>query len=158
MKERRHFSDLRQTLKDFSDDSRKTSQNTLSKSSNAFYVRRFPTKSVGSLLPKVVQILDKFWKTSHKTLGRLSEDFLGSLLMYLEVVGKSSKVFCPRWYKGMMSTGVQTYLCGGIISTSINLRRLLALVRRLRENFQKTSIEVFSEKTSREVFYKKSNF
>ncbi|CAN6840877.1 unnamed protein product [Brassica oleracea] len=43
------FSNLRQTLIDFSEDSRKTSQNTLCKSSNAFYARRLPTKSSGSL-------------------------------------------------------------------------------------------------------------
>ncbi|CAG7901227.1 unnamed protein product [Brassica rapa] len=43
------FSDLRETLKDFSEDPRKTFQNTLGKSSNAFYARRLSTKSSGSL-------------------------------------------------------------------------------------------------------------
>ena len=39
-----------------------------------------------------------------------------------------------------------------------NSRRYLPTFRRLREDFQKTSLEVFSKKTSLEVFYKKLNF
>ena len=58
------FSDLWQTLKDFSKDSR----NTLDKSSNAFFIRRLLTESLGSLyevfrslLSKMVQILDMYF-------------------------------------------------------------------------------------------------
>ncbi|KAG5399665.1 hypothetical protein IGI04_014272, partial [Brassica rapa subsp. trilocularis] len=81
------FSDLRQILKDFSEDFRTTSQNTLGKCSNAFYARRLPTKSSGSLPTSYAesdlsQTLEKFSEDSWKTLGRLSEDFLGSFLMY----------------------------------------------------------------------------
>ena len=43
------FSDLNQTLEDFSEDSWKTLGRLLGKSSNAFYARRRPTKSSGSL-------------------------------------------------------------------------------------------------------------
>ena len=71
---------------------------------------------------QIFQIWVRFWKTSQKTLGRLSEDFLGSLIMYfmLDDFPRSLReVVCPRWYKGMMSSGVQAYLCGGIISSSI---------------------------------------
>ncbi|CAN7090816.1 unnamed protein product, partial [Brassica rapa subsp. narinosa] len=46
---------LRRLSKDFSEDFRKTSQNTLGKSSNAFYARRLPTKSSGSLPKSYVQ-------------------------------------------------------------------------------------------------------
>ncbi|KAF2552154.1 hypothetical protein F2Q68_00033711 [Brassica cretica] len=86
---------LRQTLKDFSD-----SRKTLSKSSNAFYARRLPTKSSGSLLKSSAQsgtnfvyiffrsesdfgrLLRKLLEDSRKTLGKLLEDFLGSFQMY----------------------------------------------------------------------------
>ena len=40
------FSYLRQTLKEFSEDSRKTSQNTLGKSSNAFYARKLTSHEI----------------------------------------------------------------------------------------------------------------
>ena len=43
------FSDLNQTLENFSEDSWKTLGRLLGKSSNAFYARRRPTKSSGSL-------------------------------------------------------------------------------------------------------------
>ncbi|KAF2555331.1 hypothetical protein F2Q68_00015236 [Brassica cretica] len=77
------FSDLRLTLKDFSVDSRKTSRQAF----NAFYARRPPTKSSGSLLPKVTleDFSEDSWKTlrnSRKTLDRLLE--------------KSSNVFYAR--------------------------------------------------------------
>ncbi|KAG5400800.1 hypothetical protein IGI04_015407, partial [Brassica rapa subsp. trilocularis] len=54
------------------------------KSSNAFYARRFFTKSSGSLLKSsaksdLSQTLEDFTDDSWKTLRRLSEDFLGSL-------------------------------------------------------------------------------
>ena len=56
-----YFSDLRQTLKDFSEDSRKT----FGKSYNAFFARRLPTgslpKSPGSLLSIMIQILDMYF-------------------------------------------------------------------------------------------------
>ncbi|KAF3590619.1 hypothetical protein DY000_02020935 [Brassica cretica] len=112
------FSDLKQTLKDFLEDSWKT----LGKSFNVFYARGLPTKSSGSL-PKSSEVFcPKLWKTSQKTLGRISEDswkilgrlmedsrktlkrlledFLGSLLMYfmLEDFPRSlEEVFCPKW-------------------------------------------------------------
>ncbi|KAG5388598.1 hypothetical protein IGI04_030139, partial [Brassica rapa subsp. trilocularis] len=83
------FSDLRQTLKEFSEDSRKTSQNTLGKSSNAFYARKLASheifrKSSEVFCPKWYKfwICILLWKTSQKTIGRLSEDFLGSIIMY----------------------------------------------------------------------------
>ena len=43
------FPGLNQTLEDFSEDSWKTLERLLGKSSNAFYARRRPTKSSGSL-------------------------------------------------------------------------------------------------------------
>ncbi|KAF3576802.1 hypothetical protein DY000_02033758 [Brassica cretica] len=74
------FSDLRQTLKDFSEDFRKTSQNTLGKSCNAFYARR----SSGSLLKffRYESDFGNFSEDSWKTLGRL--------------LGKSYNVFYAR--------------------------------------------------------------
>ena len=48
--------------------------------------------------------------------------------------------------------------CLLLFSNCSNPHRLLSTVRRFRGNFQKTSIKVFPDKTSREVFYKKSNF
>ena len=78
---------------------------------------------------QIFQIWVRLWKISQKTLGRLSEtlgrllaDFLRSLLMYfmLEDFPRSLReVFCPKWYKWMMSSGVQTYLCWGMISRSM---------------------------------------
>ncbi|KAG5382928.1 hypothetical protein IGI04_034398 [Brassica rapa subsp. trilocularis] len=47
----------------------------------------------------------RLWKTSQKTLGRLSKDFLGSFLMYFRLddfprsLREVFEVFCPRWYK-----------------------------------------------------------
>ena len=64
------------------------------------------------------------WKTlrrlledSQKTLGRL----LGksSNVFYARIPRSVREVFCSRWYKEMMSSGVQAYLCGGIISSSM---------------------------------------
>ena len=43
------FSDLNQTLEDFSEDSWKTLGRLLGKSSNAFYARKRPMNSSGSL-------------------------------------------------------------------------------------------------------------
>ena len=63
------FSDLSQTLENFSEDSWKTLGRLLGKSSNVFYARWLP------------------------------------------------EVFCPRCYKGMISSGVQPYVYGGIISS-----------------------------------------
>ncbi|KAF3540044.1 hypothetical protein F2Q69_00020469 [Brassica cretica] len=75
-------------LKDYSDDSQKTSRNTLDKSSNAFYARQYFRQDFHevfrSLLPKVVQILDMYFvffrseSDFGKLLRRLSEDFLKS--------------------------------------------------------------------------------
>ncbi|WZZ03526.1 hypothetical protein YC2023_089447 [Brassica napus] len=77
------FSDLRETLKDFSEDSRKTFQNTLGKSSNAFYARRLSTKSSGSLPKSSAQSGTNFgYSEFGKLLRRLLENFLGTLLMY----------------------------------------------------------------------------
>ncbi|KAF3496026.1 hypothetical protein DY000_02053929 [Brassica cretica] len=92
------FSDLRQTLKDFLEDSRKISWKTLGKSSNAFYARRlledFPQslqEVFQSLLPQVT--LEDFSEDSWKILVRLLENSrktLGRLL------GKSYNVFYGR--------------------------------------------------------------
>ncbi|KAF2533580.1 hypothetical protein F2Q70_00031353 [Brassica cretica] len=55
-------------------------------------------------------------QTFRKTLGRLldffrsesdfSEDSWKTLRRILEDFRKSFEVFCPKWYKGMMSSGV----------------------------------------------------
>ncbi|WZZ02715.1 hypothetical protein YC2023_088636 [Brassica napus] len=146
---------MRQTLKDFLENS----QNTLGKSSKDFFARRLSMKSSHEVLRKSSK------NTSH------------------EVFEKSSEIFCPKWYKGMMSSGkssesllnVARSLPGILLQLTIfdfsredfsdtlevfscnqsNPHRLLSTVRRFRENFQKTSIKVFPDKTSREVFYKK---
>ena len=88
---------------------------------------------------QIFQVWVRLWKISQKTLERLSEipgrlladsetlgrllaDFLRSLLMYfmLEDFPRSlRKVLCPKWYKEMMSSGVQAYLCWGMISNSM---------------------------------------
>ena len=49
------FSDPRHTLKDFLEDSRKTSQYILGKYFNAFYARKLSTKSLESLLKSSAQ-------------------------------------------------------------------------------------------------------
>ncbi|KAG5410628.1 hypothetical protein IGI04_006947 [Brassica rapa subsp. trilocularis] len=81
------FSDLNQTLENFSEDSWKTLRRLLGKFSNAFYARRRPTKSLRSLPKFSAQSYTNFgytlkdfsedsWKTlrnSRKTLGRLLE-------------------------------------------------------------------------------------
>ena len=58
-----------------------------------------------------------------KLLIRFSEDFLENLLMYFMLEEKSSRkfseVFCLKWYKWMISSGVQTYLCWGMIYSSM---------------------------------------
>ena len=93
-----NFSDLNHTLEDFLEDSWKTLGRLLGKSSNAFYARRRPTKSSGSLPSlnmQIFQIWVRLWKISRKTLGRLLETIrrlladsetlkrlLRSLLMY----------------------------------------------------------------------------
>ena len=55
------FLELSQTFEDFSEDSWKTLGRLLGKYSNVLYARRLPTKSSGSLLPKVVQMNDVKW-------------------------------------------------------------------------------------------------
>ncbi|KAG5378557.1 hypothetical protein IGI04_026399, partial [Brassica rapa subsp. trilocularis] len=103
------FSDLRLTLKDFSEDFRNTSRQEFledfwktlrrlpKKYSNVFYARKRLTKSSGSLqevFRKSSGSLPKFSAQSYtncgyktfgrlfETLGRLLADFLRSLLMY----------------------------------------------------------------------------
>ncbi|KAG5401448.1 hypothetical protein IGI04_016055 [Brassica rapa subsp. trilocularis] len=76
-----------QTLKDFSEDSRKTSQNTLGKSYSAYYARRLPTKSSESLPKSSVQ--GDFSDLS-QTLENFSVDSWKTLIRHLE---KSSKAF-----------------------------------------------------------------
>ncbi|KAF3534148.1 hypothetical protein DY000_02041788 [Brassica cretica] len=49
--------------------------------------------------------LEDFPEDSQKTLGRLLQK--SSNVFY---AGKSSRSLLPKWYKGMMSSGVQTYL------------------------------------------------
>ena len=69
--------------------------------------------------------LENFWKTlrnSRKTLGRLSKK--SSNVFYARrLPTKSSrslpKSYAQSGYKGMMSSGVQTYLCWGMISSSM---------------------------------------
>ena len=55
------FSDLGQTLEKFSENSWKTLGRLLGKSANAFYAIKVPTKSSGSILPKVIQIFDMYF-------------------------------------------------------------------------------------------------
>ncbi|KAG5400299.1 hypothetical protein IGI04_014906, partial [Brassica rapa subsp. trilocularis] len=80
------FLDLRQTLKNFSEDSRKTSRNSLHKSSNTFYARSLQEV----FCPKRYKFRIC---TLCKTLGRLSKDSRktswGSLLMYFMLVFRS---------------------------------------------------------------------
>ncbi|KAF3547085.1 hypothetical protein DY000_02007481 [Brassica cretica] len=88
------YSDLRQTLKDFSKtfgrllkDSRKTPRKTSRQVFYAFYSRRLPTKFSRSLMKSYGQsdlspTLKDFLEDSWKTLERLLKDFLGSFLMY----------------------------------------------------------------------------
>ena len=62
--------------------------------------------------------LSKTLEDSRKTLGRLPKK--SSNVFYVRRLStKSSKVFCPEWYKRMMSSGVQAYLCWGMISSSM---------------------------------------
>ncbi|WZZ65509.1 hypothetical protein YC2023_076879 [Brassica napus] len=99
--------DLSQTLEDFSEDFWKTLGRLLRKSSNAFYARRCPTKYSRSL-PKsesdfgkfLRRLLEDYQKTLGILLGKSSNVFYGRRLPT-----ESSEVFCPKWYKRMMSSG-----------------------------------------------------
>ena len=61
------------------------------------------------------RILKRLSEGSRKTLGRLSSN-----VFYARRLPRNlQEVFCPMWHKGIMSSGVQVYLCWGIISTSM---------------------------------------
>ncbi|WZZ87930.1 hypothetical protein YC2023_116509 [Brassica napus] len=98
------FSDLSQTLKNFSKDSWKTLGRLLGKSSNAFYSRILPMKSSGSL-PKSFSKSEDSWKTLVRLLGKSSNVFYarrlpakssGSLLR--KVVQKNDAKWSPSLY------------------------------------------------------------
>ena len=74
------------------------------------------------------QIWVRLWKTSQKTLGKISEDswkILGRLLedfariFPMKSLGSLPKSYAQSGNKGMMSSEVQDYLCWGTISSSM---------------------------------------
>ena len=64
------------------------------------------------------QIWVRLWKTYQKTLRRLLGKF-SNVFYARRLPAKSFEVLCLRWYKGMMSSGVQAYLSLWIISSSM---------------------------------------
>ncbi|WZY77627.1 hypothetical protein YC2023_024011 [Brassica napus] len=111
----RYFSDLRQTLKNFSE---KTSRNTLGKSSNAFYARRLLPKSSaqnGTNFGYVLCTLENLSEDSWKTLGRL--------------LGKSSNA--------LYAIRLSTKSSGSLMKSSAQ-KEYWKILRRLFEDSQKT--------------------
>ncbi|KAF2576684.1 hypothetical protein F2Q70_00002583 [Brassica cretica] len=101
------FSDLSQTLKNFSEDCWKTLGRLLGKSSNAFYSRILPMKSSGSL-PKsfdqsdLSQTLENFsedsWKTLKRLLGKSSNAFY-AIRLHTKSSGSLLKSYAQNFFR-----------------------------------------------------------
>ena len=76
------------------------------------YLNIFEYSNFSDLSQTLENLSEDSWKTLRRLLGKSSNVFYARWLP-----AKSSEVFCLRWYKRMMSSGVQTYLCGWIISS-----------------------------------------
>ncbi|KAG5389298.1 hypothetical protein IGI04_030839 [Brassica rapa subsp. trilocularis] len=125
---------MRQTLKNFSEDSQKT----LGKSSNTFFARRLSTKSPGSLPKSSIQNGTYFGYTLKRLLGKYSNAFYARRLL-----GKFSNAFYATKSSGsLLKSSAQSDTNFGYIFCSA-FGRLLRRLSELLEDFLESLRKVF---------------
>ena len=126
------------------------------------------SKSSGSLLNVSRSLLDYFCNWLYLTFWEKTSLEVFRWMTSLEVFSRGQrfdqnpelnlKRLLKKWKTSLEVFSLILNVLLLFFNCKSNPRRHLPVLRWLREEFQKTSVEVFSRKTSKEVFYKKLNF